>query len=424
VSFWQEVLSNVIAYAVVVVVAWAVVVALIRFRPDIRGRLWPLPRLRPGRWSGFEVFLAFVLMAQVGDLVRQVLSAAGFYESLFAQPPSPGREALWATPLYFFLTLALILGITFGMSRTRPSHVGLSWARWPQSVILGVTTFTFITPIVLAIYALAVSLLPVRPHDLELIAKEGLWPAEWALLAFQACVAAPILEELFFRGLLQGWLRRASVSGHVMVCIWTVFFAAFPLIDSWQGTKDCMPLESAWQPLALGVCFVAWYAWRFFQVWGGVLREGPLHMMNATSADAFSLFPKEDAATPELDLEQEPAPVLQIDPQRWRDFQVGNIRLAILGSSMFFAVAHSMAWPSPIPLFLLALVLGRLAQRSQNLIGPVVLHACFNAVAFGSLLYVHSLGGTNGNAETVAARPSVGGKTVAVVPASQNPRFK
>lgn len=116
--------------------------------------------------------------------------------------------------------------------------------------------------------------------------------------------------------------------------------------------------------------------------------------------------------------------MLQIDPQKWREFQAGNIRLAVLGSSMFFAVAHSTAWPSPIPLFLLALVLARLAQRSQNLIGPIVLHACFNAVAFGSLLYINSLGGTNGNAETVAARPSDGGKTVAVVPASQNPRFK
>jgi membrane protease YdiL (CAAX protease family) len=52
---------------------------------------------------------------------------------------------------------------------------------------------------------------------------------------------------------------------------------------------------------------------------------------------------------------------------------------AILLSSAVFAIAHFHAWPSPIPLFVLALFLGFLAHRTSSLVAPIVLHATFNA---------------------------------------------
>lgn len=57
-------------------------------------------------------------------------------------------------------------------------------------------------------------------------------------------------------------------------------------------------------------------------------------------------------------------------PSRWRGIYAGAV---------LFAFVHSSAWPSPIPLMLLALGLGRLA--CNGLTGAIMLHAMFNGVA-------------------------------------------
>ena len=56
-------------------------------------------------------------------------------------------------------------------------------------------------------------------------------------------------------------------------------------------------------------------------------------------------------------------------------------QLAILGSSLLFAVAHSNVWPTPIPLFFLGCGLGYLMQRTRSLFAPMTLHALFNSVS-------------------------------------------
>jgi Type II CAAX prenyl endopeptidase Rce1-like len=55
---------------------------------------------------------------------------------------------------------------------------------------------------------------------------------------------------------------------------------------------------------------------------------------------------------------------------------------AIYGTALLFAMFHVSVWPTPIPLFVLALGLGYLAHRTQSIVGPIVLHVLFNAVAF------------------------------------------
>jgi membrane protease YdiL (CAAX protease family) len=64
-------------------------------------------------------------------------------------------------------------------------------------------------------------------------------------------------------------------------------------------------------------------------------------------------------------------------PTSWR----GMYAVAVL-----FAFVHSAAWPSPVPLLLLGLGLGWLA-RGGGLLGPILLHALFNAIACGELFY-------------------------------------
>jgi membrane protease YdiL (CAAX protease family) len=60
---------------------------------------------------------------------------------------------------------------------------------------------------------------------------------------------------------------------------------------------------------------------------------------------------------------------------------------AIFGTSLLFACIHTSVWPTPVPLFVLALGLGVLAQRTQSLVGPIVLHGLFNGISCVLLLW-------------------------------------
>jgi membrane protease YdiL (CAAX protease family) len=61
---------------------------------------------------------------------------------------------------------------------------------------------------------------------------------------------------------------------------------------------------------------------------------------------------------------------------------------ALYGTSLLFGIMHGFAWPSPVPLFVLALGLGWLMHRTQSLVGPIVLHSLFNGFACIQLLQI------------------------------------
>ena len=54
---------------------------------------------------------------------------------------------------------------------------------------------------------------------------------------------------------------------------------------------------------------------------------------------------------------------------------------AIWASAVLFGAVHSHVWPSPVPLVVLAVGLGYLYLRTRSLVGPIVVHAMFNAVS-------------------------------------------
>jgi membrane protease YdiL (CAAX protease family) len=53
---------------------------------------------------------------------------------------------------------------------------------------------------------------------------------------------------------------------------------------------------------------------------------------------------------------------------------------------VLFAAMHSSVWPTPVALLVLGLALGTLAARTKSLVGPIVVHALFNAVTCVGLL--------------------------------------
>jgi len=64
--------------------------------------------------------------------------------------------------------------------------------------------------------------------------------------------------------------------------------------------------------------------------------------------------------------------------QTW--FNVFTAWPGILCASIVFAAVHSSAWPDPIPLILVGMMLGVAYQRTRNLLAPIVAHALFNGV--------------------------------------------
>ena len=60
---------------------------------------------------------------------------------------------------------------------------------------------------------------------------------------------------------------------------------------------------------------------------------------------------------------------------------------------LLFGLAHVGYGPDPIPLFLLALVLGYTYQRTHRIVPSIVTHALFNGMSLFALWRITSLSG-------------------------------
>jgi hypothetical protein len=66
--------------------------------------------------------------------------------------------------------------------------------------------------------------------------------------------------------------------------------------------------------------------------------------------------------------------------------QLGWPKLAWFGTSFLFALIH-LNVPTFVPLFVFALALTWLYERTDNLLAPITAHALFNATNLVMLLY-------------------------------------
>jgi membrane protease YdiL (CAAX protease family) len=404
----REMLLNLEVYLALALAAAAGVLYLQRSA----GRWFPLPRLRRGRWSGGEVFLCFLLFLLVPHLVVFGLDEAGFFFLIFQEHVRPTRNVLVVAPLTLTLLFALFFTLLYQISRTYPTHVGLTPARWRANVRLGLAAFCLATPLVLGFNYLVLQVTARSPHELETLAKHSLRDFEWVLLACNAVLAVPLMEEWLFRGLLQGWLRRASPLGHLVVAMFALVAGSGPLFQSLARQKT--PADPIlWESLAFTTILVAIYIAGVLRLWWPVFQNGLHHFHEIPAGD--------DSALPVEPLEGQTPVVLPQGP-RWEAFKLANARWSIFGSAMLFALVHE-AWPSPVALLPFGLVVGWLAYRTQSLVPGIVLHALFNAIAV-AVLYWSTVAPPNGNEQTTAWRPAKTGSTVSVVPGSWWPRLK
>jgi membrane protease YdiL (CAAX protease family) len=352
--------------------------ALWCFAPGLR-RLLPPQRRRAVPWTGpeFVIFLFLVYCWPV--FVYDLLSRSGFFTHIYGEQvrlstPENGpaaqmhddsaaqarvRQFLWAT--LFAFPLQVVTGPLFLRlaSGTRPYQLGLTARGVSRNVLAGFLGGFILTPLVNAVHALVVwgywSLLGIGPeeHPLTRLTRQQSLGVEWLLLIFSAVVAAPVIEELLFRGVLQPWLARRAWGGDAALAV-ALAIAVLgrwdPIVASLQG-RELRALVRELQPALFTLAMILIYWW--------VRRRGP-------------------------------APVFG----------------AIYGTALLFALSHLFAWPTPIPLFVLGLGLGWLAYRFQSPVSSMVLHALFNGAACLMLFLAH---------ETPPPPPARGNETISAV---------
>jgi membrane protease YdiL (CAAX protease family) len=345
-DFWTETQKMATAGLLVAAVAVPVALAARALRPKGEPLLPPWSPWR-APWDGFAVIGAYVVLLRVVPLlVFLLLNGTGFFAAVYGPdfPPfnpkdadsDPQKEAntlrtLWAGLLALPPSLALLWGLARVLyPKWRPGLGGRG--SLAAKVALAVFAWLVVTPAVL-LFHVAVNetyeyyfrVLP-EPHALS---RLGSRPAlDRALFVLEACVGAPIREELFFRSVLLAWcvgrLRAAGRSPLAHARPWIVM--AFAIAFAATEGKTAGPLVFA-GVLAVGLAILWW-------------------------------LPRTGA-------------------RRAR---------AVYATAAMFAVVHSGVWPTPIPLFPLGLALGWLAVRTNGILVPVIVHGLFNAVSAAYIL--------------------------------------
>jgi membrane protease YdiL (CAAX protease family) len=338
VPHWVQIWSLLIAWLVIAVVGGLFVLFALLATPSQPRRLTP-QRQRLCAWTGALVAVAavaFYLIPPVLAAPSQIAAADGVTKvrvsAIVGLASLPLQIAVW-------LLLARACG-------QRPAF-GIAPRRGVAEALVGYLTWLLISPVVYVVSEVTIVvylLLKQAPTSHPIIQTLQTAPLSFGLMALlfvDAVVAAPIREELFFRGILQP------------------FFANRP----WGGDM------ALWLAAAVGLV---------------VHPAGPLRL-----AEPLTIL---NAAAPVL-LVVGAFAFYRVEGSRWetRWFAIhdpaarGRALRAIVGTSALFANLHANVWPTPIPLFVLSLGLGWVAFRTQSVVAPVVVHVLFNAIVFATL---------------------------------------
>ncbi len=158
-------------------------------------------------WSGLTVLL--VAAAAIACQTAGIIAAHGF------EPPTAQTADLAITTPELFGTAvgtlaAAVVGvaIVLGSGGTRRS-LGLFTDDPSVDLRLAIGTVLLITPPLLLLSGLLNSIVPYEHPILDLLTRSR-DPATLAAVGLSAVVAAPIGEEIFFRGVLQGWFESLA----------------------------------------------------------------------------------------------------------------------------------------------------------------------------------------------------------------------
>jgi membrane protease YdiL (CAAX protease family) len=322
----QLVLSLIVlGFIAIILSAWIGAIAW-----KLTGRnLLPPPSTQPAPW-GWRTLVGMVLTLIVLHMFVPLIYV--FVGGISVPPPGPNRKVdlglLMRVTMVSNVAFVLIAALYFGVTgRARASDFVGEPRRILPDMLRGLAAWPLQAPIVFGVSALAQRIWPADKHPVELWVQSNPSSATMVMTGISAVVVAPICEEFLFRGLLLGWLGKVAMQERVKP-------------PAPRAGADFAELHDGEPPANFAE---------------------PVFDGNGDEFDPPIVF-----------LDEPPAPP--------RDLGF-RLFLANLAVSLLFAAMHAAVWPSPIPLFLLSLVLGLLYQRTGSLIAPITLHAVFNGIS-------------------------------------------
>jgi membrane protease YdiL (CAAX protease family) len=388
--------ATLIAYGLIAVPA---LVAVLIFRPR---PMLPLQRLRYGSWNGGSVLFHGFLLLAAFVATHLFFEKAGIYGRLIPElaevrfDPLAGadekaaervrdvRRSNLSEPLGALFFLAMSFSLLPTLQRTPISRAGMTLARWGPNILLGLRAFLVVTPVVLAIHVVCSQVFKPEQHPFEVLGNlKGLETFEWFFFFANVVVLGPIFEEWLFRGLLQGWLRRATYLEHAMFVAFLAAYVGIVVAFRKLAELDVPIALVAWTAGLAAVDLAAVY-----------LQYRPLYDLGLAYFRRPDLppLPDDEAVVDAWTVNLFGGEGHEHRARPWRDFgprwilwKFASARWSIFGSAMFFALAHG-TWPTPLALFFLGLALGWLAFRTQSLVPSMIVHGLFNLVSFLALV--------------------------------------
>jgi membrane protease YdiL (CAAX protease family) len=181
------------------------------------------PRIQRGSPLGFADVILLYFFWAVGNLIPtwMVCQSLGIEIGEIASLKGDSQAMFSIAQTIGLLTGTLLAFVVY---RLRYGPIGLAEndrQQLTRDLVLGLSAGVMVIPFVLLFQSLIIRFIPYQHSTLEMLADK---PSFWVIAAtwFSAVVAAPICEEVFFRGILQGWLQRirAGVYDCILVGGW------------------------------------------------------------------------------------------------------------------------------------------------------------------------------------------------------------
>jgi len=198
----------------------------------------------------------------------------------------------------------------------------------------------------------------------QLVEQSNGSPMIFLAVFFSAVVAAPLVEELLFRVLLQGWLESKLTQSQIpwasviAIVVVSCFFAVMHM-----GNHDVIDVQSFMSGLVATVVFSLF-----------IFTLGILYLVQIRNARMTDYL---------FDIRQF---------AHSRFFVFAGCLLAPLFCFALIALSAALGMffegvnVSPIPIFLFSLVLGILYSKTQSLLYCILLHACLNGISLYCIL--------------------------------------
>lgn len=330
---------------------WQVGSRLIRNLPVI-----PQASSRNVPWGLLDLLFILLLFLVVSSALTLIASSLGFVdlERLTIDDdsdPELSRSALtsqialfgvsslatWCGGILFLVARHRLTWIDLGLGRPKASDFQLGIV---GGATLIVPTFAIQSAVTFVIEQVATEWQPTKHPLIELL-QDDPSPGLFVMAGIFAVVVAPVTEEFLFRVWLQGWFENC-----------TQYFVR----SRRNATPESSPNSSHSEHLLMG---------------RGLKLEEPLQTIGAALDAASSettppdgVAQSDGVATPAVER-----------PSIW----------PVLISSTLFSAAHVGNGPDPIPLFVLALGLGYIYQRTRRVLPCIIVHMMCNGISLAAL---------------------------------------